>query len=77
MSWIQRIQVAKRRRDIGLGSWPEVSIAEAREIAFENRRQFQKERSKLRRNSPSFRVVFEMMLEARSPLMEESEGAGR
>ena len=67
MSWIQRIQVAKRRRDIGLGSWPEVSIAEAREIAFENRRQFQKERSKLRRNSPSFRDVFEMMLEARSP----------
>jgi len=37
-SWIQRIHIDGRRREIGLGGWPLVSIAEAREAAFENRR---------------------------------------
>ena len=37
-SWIQRITVDGRRRDIGLGGWPLVSLREARDQAFENRR---------------------------------------
>ena len=37
-SWIQRISVNGRRRDIGLGGFPLVKLAEAREKAFENRR---------------------------------------
>ena len=37
-SWIQRITIDGHRRDIGLGGWPVVSLAEARELAFENRR---------------------------------------
>ncbi|MYH37360.1 MAG: tyrosine-type recombinase/integrase [Rhodospirillaceae bacterium] len=37
-SWIQRITINGRRCDIGLGPWPLVSIAEARDAAFENRR---------------------------------------
>ena len=37
-SWIQRVLIDKRRHDIGLGSFPVVSLSMARERAFENRR---------------------------------------
>ena len=36
--WILRITVSGRRREMGLGPWPDVSIAEARERAAEARR---------------------------------------
>ena len=36
--WVQRLVVAGRRQDIGLGGWPMVTLEEAREAAFENRR---------------------------------------
>ena len=36
-SWVQRIVVHGRRRDIGLGAYPAVSLADAREIAHDNR----------------------------------------
>ena len=37
-SWIQRITINGRRHDIGLGGFPLVTLAEARDVAFENRR---------------------------------------
>ena len=37
-SWVQRLTVHGRRRDIGLGGFPLVSLAEARNKAFDNRR---------------------------------------
>ena len=37
-SWIQRLTVDGKRRDLGLGGWPTVSMAEARDKAFENRK---------------------------------------
>ena len=37
-SWIQRLTVDGVRRDIGLGGFPLVTLAEARDRAFENRR---------------------------------------
>ena len=37
-SWTQRLTVGGKRRDIGLGGWPLVTLAEARDQAFENRR---------------------------------------
>ena len=37
-SWIQRVTVNGRRQDIGLGGFPLTTLAEARELAFENRR---------------------------------------
>ena len=37
-SWIQRITIDGRRHDIGLGGYPLVTLAQAREIAFDNRR---------------------------------------
>ena len=36
-SWVQRITIAGRRRDIGLGGFPSVSLAKARQKAYENR----------------------------------------
>ena len=36
--WIQRIVIRGRRRDLGLGTWPETSLTEARERAYDNRR---------------------------------------
>ena len=36
-SWIQRLTVDGKRRDIGLGGWPVVSLAKARQRAFANR----------------------------------------
>ena len=36
-SWVQRIVVDGRRRDIGLGAYPDVSLANARSIAQDNR----------------------------------------
>ena len=36
-SWVQRIVIHGRRRDIGLGPYPAVSLARAREIAHDNR----------------------------------------
>ena len=37
-SWILRVMVGNRRRDIGLGAYPDVSLAEARELAKDARR---------------------------------------
>ena len=36
-SWVQRIVIAGRRRDIGLGAYPTISLANARSIAHDNR----------------------------------------
>lgn len=37
-TWVLRIKVADRRRDMGLGAFPEVSLAEARQRALEQRK---------------------------------------
>lgn len=36
--WIQRITVYGKRRELGLGAWPVVTLADAREAALENKR---------------------------------------
>jgi integrase len=37
-TWVQRVMVHNKRRDIGLGGYPLVSLAQARELALENKR---------------------------------------
>ncbi len=37
-NWVQRIAIDGRRHDLGLGGWPVVSLAMARDRAFANRR---------------------------------------
>ena len=36
-SWIQRLTIHGKRHDIGLGGYPQVSLARARKLAFQNR----------------------------------------
>lgn len=36
--WVQRVTIRGKRRELGLGSFPMVSLAEAREQAAENKR---------------------------------------
>ena len=37
-SWIQRIVIQGKRRDMGLGGYPMVSLSEARDMALANRK---------------------------------------
>ena len=70
-SWVQRLTVNGWRRDIGLGAWPLVSLAQAREKAFDNRRlarsggdPFAQRR---RADMPTFREATMRTLEVRKP----------
>ena len=67
-SWIQRLTVEGKRRDIGLGGWPLVTLAEAREAAFENRRLVRRGgdplADKRRSKAPTFREAAERTFEA-------------
>ena len=36
-SWVQRLSIERKRTDLGLGPYPPVSLAEARQKARENR----------------------------------------
>ena len=60
-SWIQRATINGRRRDIGLGGWPVVSLARARERAFANRVAVSEGRDPLaekrRASMPTFRAA--------------------
>ena len=70
-SWIQRLTIDGKRCDVGLGGWPLVSLAEAREAAFANRKLAraggdplaEKRRSKM----PTFRQAAEKTFEANRP----------
>ena len=42
--WVQRIVINGKRREIGLGSYPIVSLAEARQTALENKQLSMQER---------------------------------
>ena len=70
-SWVQRITIDGRRRDIGLGGWPVVSLAMARDRAFANRRAVADGRDPLprkrQRATPTFREASERALEANRP----------
>ncbi len=69
--WIQRITVDGRRHDLGLGGFPLVSLAEAREHAFENRRKVRAGGNPLaekrRANVPTFRQATALTCEALRP----------
>ena len=62
-SFVQRLLIDGRRRDLGLGPWPLVSLDEAREAAFKNRRMVQAGGNpiveKRRASMPTFREAAE------------------
>ena len=69
--WIQRLTIDGRRHDLGLGGFPLVSLAEAREQAFENRRKVRAGGNPLaekrRPNVPTFREATARTCEALRP----------
>ena len=70
-SWIQRVAVDGKRHDIGLGGFPVVSLAKARERAFANRVAIADGRNplaeKIRARIPTFREAAEKTIEANRP----------
>ena len=70
-SWIQRVAVDGKRHDIGLGGFPVVSLAKARERAFVNRVAIADGRNplaeKIRARIPTFREAAEKTIEANRP----------
>ena len=70
-SWVQRLTIDGRRRDIGLGGYPLVSLAEAREAALENRKLARAGgdplAEKRRRRTPTFREAANAVHEANKP----------
>ena len=61
--WVQRVRINRRRVDIGLEGYPIVTLAEAREVALDNRRFIRKGGIPLavrrRANVPTFREAAE------------------
>ncbi len=70
-SWVQRLVVYGKRRDIGLGGFPLTSLAEAREKAFANRKLARDGgdpmAAKRRAKVPTFREAAEKTFEANRP----------
>ena len=70
-SWIQRIKYGGRRRDIGLGRFPDVGLAQARAAAARNRELISSGGDPLvekrRANVPTFREAAEQVFEANRP----------
>ena len=70
-SWVQRITVDGRRRDIGLGGYPTVSLAQARKRATDNREAISSGRDpvaeKHRPAMPTFREAAHIVHEANKP----------
>ncbi len=57
-SWVLRYQIDGRRRDMGLGSWPEVTLAMARERALDARRRIAEGRDPLSEKAKSQKLTF-------------------
>ena len=78
-SWIQRIAIAGKRRDIGLGGWPVVSLAKARQRAFANRVAVADGRDPLaekqRASVPTFREAAARTFEANRPRWRSTKTA--
>ena len=70
-NWIQRITVAGKRHDLGLGGWPIVSLAKARQRAFANRIAVSDGRDPLaekrKARTPTFREAARKTYEANRP----------
>ena len=78
-SWIQRLLVNGKRRDIGLGSFPAVSLAAARTLAMQNRarlmmggdpvaeREAARAERKRRAVVPTFEAMNDIVLAAKAP----------
>ena len=78
-SWVQRVTINGKRHDIGLGGFPLVTLAKAREQAFENRRLARRRgdplAAKRRSNVPTFKTAAERTFEANRPRWRDGKTA--
>ncbi len=74
-SWMQRLTVDGRPRDIGLGSLRDVSLKEARAIALENRRVARRGGDPTRRRPgmPTFAEAFDAVVALRRPTWKDPD----
>ena len=79
-SWVQRLTVNGRRCDIGLGPWPVVTLAEARDVALDNRRLVRDGgdplADKRKASIPTFRDATVATFEANKVQVEVRQGDG-
>ena len=73
--WVQRLVIRGRRHDLGLGGWPLVSLQEARETAFENRKQARRGEdllaAKQREAAPTFEEAVEKVIALHQPTWKD------
>ena len=78
-SWMQRVTINGRRRDLGLGGWPVVSLARARQRAFANRVAISEGRDPLaekrKASVPTFREAAAKTFEANRPRWRSAKTA--
>ena len=78
-SWVQRITIDGRRHDIGLGGFPLISLAHARERAMANRLAVVNGRNPLtekkRARTPTFRKAAQATFEANRPRWRDGKTA--
>ena len=61
-AWVQRIRINGRETNLGLGSYPAVTLAEARRRALRNRRAVEEGRNPRARKVPTFRQATERVI---------------
>lgn len=78
-SWVQRITINGKRRDIGLGGWPVVTLAKARDKALDNRRLVRDGgdplADKRKAKAPTFRRAAAATFEATAPRLRSEKNA--
>ena len=78
-SWVQRITINGKRRDIGLGGWPVVTLAKARDKALDNRRLVREGgdplAEKRKAKAPTFRRAAGATFEATAPRLRSEKNA--
>ena len=82
--WIQRLTIRGKQRNLGLGTWPEVSLADARELALANWRAAREGRDPIAEKrvtrpgvAPSFEEVAQRVLELRRPTWSNDKHAAQ
>ena len=86
--WVQRVTIGGKRRNVGLGGYPAVSLAEAQELASDNQRAIRQGRDPLaeKRQSaeerrrpvlPTFAQAAEQVIDMRRPTWSNSKHAAQ
>ena len=86
--WFQRVTIDGKRRNLGLGGYPTVSLAEARKAALANSRMIREGRDPLaekreaiaarqRPPTPTFAAAAEIVIEMRRPSWTNAKHAGQ